>query len=478
MKESPQVSRFLIWISPFLCPAVSNSQVSSFPTFEQTRTASPFIAEEHLDSHPWPDANPFTPTAAEIPPGLVLISTEDTALEPLANPDLLEDFSDLQDPSLDQNFYNTLEEGLLPLPYEPADSSVPAEPSDGFHYSLMTSASYDDNLFLSENNPVDDLKLLINPIVGWKNALPYTTRHWLSFTYSPTAQEYLDNSDLSAILQQGSAQYRLSMPRLIVDAKLSYLETSEADRFVGSFIDRSNVSLLSKATYAYSEKINVEGDLAYSRNTNGRFSDTTDYSFRISGLYRSSPKILLGPFIQIGQAEVQDSPDQLFIKTGARAIYDLSGKISVEAWGGIDHRTFSSGGLSVTEPSATLKAIYQQSEKIRHTLDVSYLLYSSFNISSAGYRAAALTYGVVYDYSDRIIFRGGIAYERDEYYTTSGSNSVEPEISFVAASLGYSYRFLENATTDLQYRFRTSDSSLIGGDFNNNEITLSLLYNF
>lgn len=445
------------------------------------------------------------------------ISRGDESLPPLPEPSSADVGEELPAPSAltpltpEQELPNSLDtmedppppETLLPpaiTPTEPPESllidplveiSNPLEPSysglneltetppeEHFFYRIHTKLTFDDNIFLSEDNTESDTLLRFRARAMWESGRRGRSTHWLSAYAEPSYVKFLDNDNLDSFDFRLGALYEFEKGETTINTNLTFDSNSNVDRFTSQRFEKDQTIFLTRAKHRWSNKSTLEIQLRFSHTANEQFSDVTDLGGRISTLYRITDKTDIGPFLGIKHSQSENNPSFYSIRGGAHLKYEATDKINLEAFAGIEYRDFESGRSSTHDPSFSLKAKYEKSDKLSQELTLAHRSFAAFNVNSAGYRATTLDYRAIFEVSSKIRINSNIGYEYDDYFETGLQDASLPTIHYLYAGLGLTYDWTPQHSASMNYRYRNSDSSEPNRDFSNHLLELNFSYQF
>lgn len=349
---------------------------------------------------------------------------------------------------------------------------------DHFHYHIRTKASFDNNLFLTEDNTLSDTLLRVSARATWESGRRGRSTHWLSAYAEPSYVKFLENDDLDNFDYRLGSLYEFERGDTTINATLTYDSNSDVDRFTSQRFEQNRTSLIARGNHRWSGKTILDAELLVSHTTNDQFSDVTSYGGRVSTLYHVTDKTNIGPFLGIKRSESDENPSFYSLRTGAHLKYDFTDKINLEAFGGIEYRDFESGRPASLDPSFSFRAKFEKSDKLSHELTLAHRSYASFNINSAGYRATTLDYRAVFKPSSKIRINGNLGYEYDDYFNTGLQDADLPTIKYFYAGLGLAYDWTNQHSASLGYRYRASDSTEPNRDFSSHLLEFNLGYKF
>jgi polysaccharide biosynthesis protein VpsM len=374
---------------------------------------------------------------------------------------------------------------------------LPAAEPRRFHYSfgLTIRAVYDDNIFLTNSNKVDDWYFAIEPrlTVGWGD-IEGRNENYIRLDYIPSIIFYADHSDENAVshLIQLEGGYRFSRLTLSLSQEVYILDGTNLNSIVdttGLFanLDNSTFTRLNlfitrlRANYELSAKLFLTGEV------DGWVYDYPDSGFISSemisgGLYINyvvTPKLTLGVGGTFGYNWVDDpSVDQTFEQANFRMNYQVTGKLGLSASAGVEFRQFDDHRDDYVSPVFELGAIYHPFDGTNITLAAGRRILNSGVFANQDF---ATTY-VVGRFHQRLFRRVylGLAggYENSDYIaTTSGVNAPRnDDYFFISPSIDV--LITRWVSVGAYYLHREDNSNIDFFNFDNNQVGVRANFRF
>jgi polysaccharide biosynthesis protein VpsM len=374
---------------------------------------------------------------------------------------------------------------------------LPAAEPRRFHYSfgLTIRAVYDDNIFLTNSNKVDDWYFAIEPrlTVGWGD-IEGRNENYIRLDYIPSIIFYADHSDENAVshLIQLEGGYRFSRLTLSLSQEVYILDGTNLNSIVdttGLFanLDNSTFTRLNlfitrlRANYELSAKLFLTGEV------DGWVYDYPDSGFISSemisgGLYLNyvvTPKLTLGVGGTFGYNWVDDpSVDQTFEQANFRMNYQVTGKLGLSASAGVEFRQFDDHRDDYVSPVFELGAIYHPFDGTNITLAAGRRILNSGVFANQDF---ATTY-VVGRFQQRLFRRVylGLAggYENSDYIaTTSGVNAPRnDDYFFISPSIDV--LITRWVSVGAYYLHREDNSNIDFFNFDNNQVGVRANFRF
>ena len=389
-----------------------------------------------------------------------------------------------------------------------------------YAFGLSTGVTYDDNVFLTPNDPTpltnaagtasrrhfsrSDVYFSVTPSIslGYGDFISRAT-NYVEFDYNANALIYAQNTDQDTIQHSVALQgaYHFAQVTLTLSQSVQILDSTDLSAANPNTVGTSTTATTTNTAAVNLDtsqrtRLNVYGT---SLNANYALSDKTsfdlggslnvsDYETLISSdtlggsayfNYSPTGKITLGVGVSAGYI-IQDesAPDEEFEQINLRLSYAATSKLTVSGSVGVQFReTNGVGGTDVT-PVFDLAVSYAPFDGTSLSLAASRSVQTSavltgenfdstgftFNVSQSLFQRATAHLSVGYTYSNYVFSGTGLSASRtDDYY-------------FVQPGLDYTIR--SNISAGIFYIHRQSSSSLLGNSFSDNQIGARLTLSF
>ncbi len=207
--------------------------------------------------------------------------------------------------------------------------------------------TYDDNLFISHDNPESDFQFAITPMVafGWGDVgtavhegAPFPSRfddpidygeerNLLLVSYALTAALFADHTDENSVNHDAFVRLSWHFHKLDVNFNSRFQTLSNADLEIGTRVDRTFLDNALQMTYNFSEKVLMEAKfLNYLR----------DYDVGVSAIdweteeffdYAIRPKTRIGLGVGVGYLHYDSDNNENFQRALARVLYKRDGQV-------------------------------------------------------------------------------------------------------------------------------------------------------
>jgi hypothetical protein len=393
-----------------------------------------------------------------------------------------------------------------PNPPGPAVQVNPAQESDQayspqsrrFQYGLLFRARgvYDDNINISHFNAVSDYYFVVEPTItlGFGDIFE-REENYLRLDYTPSAFLFLDHSEDDAVqhLIRLEGHHRFGRLDLALSQNIQILDgtdlaattdTNITGRFANVDVSartRVNIYVTQlKASYEITGKTSLSG---------GVDSTVTDYPDLISSQvvsgnlflnYAYSDKLVVGIGGSGGYDFVDDpNPDQTFEQANLRVSYQATGKLSLNASGGVEFRQFeqSSRGTYVS-PVFEVDGTYQPFAATSFSLALSRRTLNSAVLAGQDFASTTVSLGARQRLFQRIYLALNVGYENSDYFSTiSGVNATRSD-DYYFVMPGIDVMITRFWSFGAYYLHRQDDSSQEFFSFDNNQVGVRTVLTF
>lgn len=377
---------------------------------------------------------------------------------------------------------------------ETLDSGVSAVPHM-FHYAahVTVRAVYDDNINLTNTDRTSDYYFAIEPaITVGVGDIVGRQENYIRLDYAPSAFLFVDNSDFNAVqhLIRLEAQHRFSRLTLTLSQDVQLLEganlNTNALATTGAVLDNAGRTRVDfyithlNASYELSGKTFITAGLDYSVNDYHDLIGSEVAAGNIYFNYNYSPKLTIGVGGNGGYNWVDSpSPEQTFEQVNVRATYQATGKISLNASGGVEFRQFE--GSSRDEhisPVYEVGATYQPFDGTTISVTGSRRTLNSAVFANQDYAATNIIFGLRQRFLQRVFLGLSVGYENTDYFATvSGVNATRNDDYFFIEP-AIDFNIFRSWTVGAYYLHRQSDSSIDTFSFYDNQVGLRSAFTF
>ena len=346
-----------------------------------------------------------------------------------------------------------------------------------FNASVM----YDDNIFISNTDRKGDVIFSVGGGLAIEIG-DYRTleENYLLLEYVGTGYFFSKYSDQNSFGQNASliGQYRFD--QLAVQAESQYQYINGAQRQVGGFTTRNIVNNDLRFIYDVSEKTTIDLELSQDSNIYQSPNNSSYLFYATAGMdYLVLPKVRLGLEGVAGYVTAENNPSQTYQIANARVKYDLTGKVALEATGGVQLTQYQSGGEAMrVSPVWSLGGEYLPFPNTA----ISLVTYRNFQISPSlnnqSYWATGVELGITQTIAQKFQIGVSGGYENDTYVANQSNVNANRVDNFFFIQPEVSYNFLKYLTATIFYQHRFNDSTQQVDTWYDNQVGFELSASF
>ncbi|PYK39421.1 MAG: hypothetical protein DME49_03885 [Verrucomicrobia bacterium] len=357
----------------------------------------------------------------------------------------------------------------LPYPVDTynSQSAATAGESDSsgeprrFHYNLRLTVRgvYDDNIFISHVNRVSDYYFAIEPMItiGFGD-IEGRGGNYIRLDYMPSVILFVDHSDEDTVehLIRLEGQYRFSRLTLNLSQDVAILDGANLNSTLDTTGLQANLDVSARtrlnlyttrlrANYELSGKLFLTGEFDASIYDYPDFISSEIFSGGLYINYNWTPKVVVGIGGTAGYDLVDDpNPDQTFEQVNVRINYQMTGKLSLTASGGVEFRQFEGHRGERISPVFEAGAVYHPFDGTTVTLTASRRMLNSGFFPDQDFAATSVTLRIQQRLLQRIYLGLAAGYENADYFST---------VNGVSATRDDDYYFVEPSVDVLITRF-------------------------
>jgi Putative beta-barrel porin 2 len=364
-----------------------------------------------------------------------------------------------------------------------------------FHYrlGLTIRGVYDDNIFLTHTNRVDDWYFAIEPMltVGFGD-IEGRSESFLRLDYIPSIILYSDHSDLNAVshLINIEGGHRFGRLTLTLSQQVAILDGTNLNSTIDTTgllanLDASTPTRLNLFVTRLRANYDLTGKLFLTGEFDAYIYDYPDFisSQTLSGglyiNYIVTPKVTLGVGGTFGVALVEDpNVDQTFEQANFRINYQVTGKFGLSASAGVEFRQFDDHRGDYVTPVFELGAIYNPFDGTTITLAGGRRILPSGFLPNQDFGTTYIVGRVQQRLLRRVYLGLAAGYENSDYFaTTSGVNATrEDDYYFIEPSIDVLItRWL---SVGAYYLHREDSSNIDLFSFDNNQVGVRATFRF
>jgi hypothetical protein len=321
-----------------------------------------------------------------------------------------------------------------------------------YRFGLTVRGVYDDNIFLTNTNKVDDWYFAIEPMltIGFGD-IEGQSENFLRLDYIPSIILYSDHSDLNAVshLINIEGGHRFGRLTLTLSQQVAILDGTNLNSVIDTTgllanLDASTPTRLNLFTTRLRANYDLTGKLFLSGEFDAAIYDYPDFISNQTlsgGLYINyvvTPKVTLGVGGTFGVALVEDpNVDQTFEQANFRINYQVTGKFGLSASAGVEFRQFDSNRGDYVTPVFEVGAVYNPFDGTTITLAGGRRILPSGFFENQDFGTTYIVGRVQQRLFRRLHLGLAVGYENSDYFaTTSGVNATrQDDYFFIEPSL-------------------------------------------
>jgi len=337
------------------------------------------------------------------------------------------------------------------------------------HPHFDYTVNYDDNIFISPTNRVEDVQHTLSPGV-FLGAGDYLakTESYASLDYTPSIILFQDNSDQDAVDQDVDFQLQYHLQKLTLGLRQGYQSLSGSDIQVGNRVDRDIYPTQVTADYEISEKTSVDAELSQIVSDYKSQYDDTTWKIVAYANYKPSEKIKIGIGPTFGWRDIEANPNQTFQQVNARLIYQATEKLSFRGRAGVNFRQ-TQGGLDSTSPVFGIGATWTPFDSTTIIIDAYRDEYNSPTLFGQNYYATGFAGRIRQRFFQKVYLGLGGGYENSEYDNTVSTVSATREDNYFYVRPSIDYQVTDWWSVGAFYMYRDNDSTSAPNNFYNNQ---------
>jgi len=345
-------------------------------------------------------------------------------------------------------------------------------------------ATYNDNIFISESNEQEDFIFTIAPGVAvgrgefrseLANLSSYQNRfdpdrsemvastNYIFLHYVPSVTLFADHSGENSFDNDVTLDGQYEWKRLTIGLKGRFQTLNVPDVDLGARVKRNLFTGALTSKYDYSAKTSFEFNLFNSiRDYAGDRVDTVEYRAQAWVNYQARPKITLGVGLTYGRVELSRGPGQAYEQALVRLRYRATEKVRFDLTGGVELRNVESltdetnGIFSLGVSYAPFDGTSVFVQSYRRTV-------TSANSSPSNYTITGLEIQIRQRFARRFYFVVAAGYQNAEYEFFASPAQRTDDIFYVRPSVGID--ITQSLSCEVGAGYRQDDSTQEGSSF-------------
>ncbi|HUJ09596.1 MAG TPA: outer membrane beta-barrel protein [Verrucomicrobiae bacterium] len=338
--------------------------------------------------------------------------------------------------------------------------------------SLSAGGTYDDNITLgTDGSKLSDMIWTITPAltaVADNTMEGYGTL--LSLQYSPSFLFFTRHSDNDNVDQHASLEGSWTMAKLSLGLKERFDETKTGIIEVGERLRQRTYYTELDSRYKLGDRTSVEMNPRLTISETEHLIGYTEWG--VDGFLNRelSSKITGGVGGSAGYVDPSDGPVQTYERLLGRLMYALTGKVEVDANGGVEWRDFHSHQSTSTIPVFGIGAAYHPFEGTTLSLEAGRRDEISGALTNEDYTASTVSLAVRQRVlTDRLHVSFTGSYENRDYHASAEQVSGSRTDDFYLLRTEVELSLVRHFTVSAFYQYETDSSSVPARRFSDNQ---------
>jgi hypothetical protein len=347
----------------------------------------------------------------------------------------------------------------------------------GLELAAAIAAAYDNNIFLSKDDPESDTVIRVAPSVAYTQGdAKEGDGGFVRVAYRPTSVTYAQHHSENRIDHEAAvvAGWRGKVTKITYTGGGRQLGDATAD--TGRQTDRVEFANELRGAWIPREKITLEAAAGHRQSDykDPTFFDSSDTYGEVAMRYAYSPKTEVGIAYQAGRFKVDDSPNQTTQQVTASIDWQPREKVRVNIEAGAEHRQTENG--AEVNPVMTGRIDWTPRQGTKLYLTAYQREEASAYYAGQNYHVKGATAGVSQSLGDKwaVQIEGGLESSTYKQVAGSGASSRKDKIWFVRPAV--EYKLSEDCNVALFYR--ASDNSSSASDFGYSQRTMGIELNY
>ena len=347
-----------------------------------------------------------------------------------------------------------------------------------FKAGIRASAEYNDNIFLSNDDPEADFVFRLGVPLAYALGLEGEEGGFLLAGYTPTGVIYASNSDANRVDHEAELAFGWEGGKSAISYAGEIKRLGEATADVGSQYDRTEWKQAIRVAWKPREKVRLEaiaGQDSYNYDDKN-LSDSEEIYVGIVAKHAWTPKTSFQASYRAGRLSVDGSGDQDIHRFAAGMNWQPREKLRFDLTAGVDHRSFDSG--SSTTPLLAATGTWTPREGTELSLQAYSRVESSAFLPGENYTLTGFSAALSQRLGRRwtATLEGGL--EQADYNDTSGEGSSGRQDTIAFVRPGMAYRFNDTLSMLLFLSLEQNDSNLAEFGYENIRAGVQLDYAF
>lgn len=348
------------------------------------------------------------------------------------------------------------------------------------HLGLTVNSFYDNNIFISNTDEVDDWVWEIKPEVYYETGPLGESDHYFMVKYDPTLTYFTNTDGEDTFDNSGWLQYQFRGDKGSIGVTHHSFQTSGAERDIGNRSTRTVHETIIAGTLELGGKTSLESFLGQRLGFYDLQNDRHQWWGDAYLLYEVLPKLKIGFGPKIGFIDAQNTVNQSYQQLLGRVIYDPSEKLSINASFGLDYRQFQDpqGIDDQWTPAASIGAVWSPFDGTQLSAALYRNNETSTSITSSNFDVTGFVLRARQRFLQRFYLKLAGGYEYADYYGTTTTTTVSRTDDYFFARTALEYEFVEWFTASVFYEYQDNDSNTEVNDYHRNQAGVSLNFRY
>ncbi len=352
------------------------------------------------------------------------------------------------------------------------------------------SATYDDNIFITPDNPVEDFIFTISPglRIGFWDTDDEMARYldrdrsatvfdrgvgnFLVFDYTASLLGFVKTTSENTLDQDALFDANWHFGRLEIAGGSHFVSKSATDADVGGRLRRKTLTTAVTASYQLTARLAGEVTVANVIQDPEGFTGSVEWRNEDYVDFQVTPLLHAALGGAVGRVAVEDSADQVFERILGRVNYEATEKLSLRLGGGVEFRQSDGAIGDRVDPVFECMVRYSPAEETLIVLEGFRRVETSGWHPDTIYTSAGG--GLRFERTLRtgLHLSVGGGYSREEYAEMPGVATRNDDFFYVRA--GVLYNFARWGNAGLSYEYRQNDSTIPSSSFENTLVTVQV----
>ncbi len=338
---------------------------------------------------------------------------------------------------------------------------------------------YDDNIFLSNQDPVADVIWTLSfggvyELGDFRNQ----TENYLLAQWIGNPAIYTKNSEQNAFNQYAALtlQYRFNRLVLRLDSRFSHVKGANREVNTITTTTEFRNSLLFR--YDYSAKTSFDLTLSQDTSLTEDFQNNSRYEGSAGMNYLIMPETKLGAQGALGVLTSSVDPIQFYQQALARVEYTRLAKLTFTFEAGLQFLEFQGSDKVKIDPIFNLGVQYDPFPGTALVFVGYRNVVSSTTLEGQDFTATGFELRVQQRFLQKFTATVGVGYENDSYFGTTAETPTDRVDNYLFVRPSLTYAFVDWFSASIFFEFRQNTSTQETNGFDNNRAGIDILTRF